>query len=68
MSEPEKKKKKKPSGKKNPGLNKKPEILVKHLCVDCGKPTPDHRCHDCLMKWRMKHGVGLMDSFSEMDM
>lgn len=26
-------------------------------CHDCGKPTPDYRCAECLRKWRKKYGV-----------
>lgn len=33
------------------------EPIHPHFCVDCGKPTPDHRCRKCLYKWRKKHHV-----------
>ena len=26
-------------------------------CHDCGELTTNYRCHDCLIKWRSKHGV-----------
>lgn len=28
-----------------------------HRCVDCGRLTPDHRCPECLARWREAHGV-----------
>lgn len=36
---------------------KKELLFVDHKCVDCGKPSADHRCPTCLAKWRFKHGV-----------
>lgn len=27
------------------------------VCHDCGKPTSDYRCPNCLRKWRIKNGV-----------
>lgn len=27
-----------------------------HTCVDCGTPTPDHRCPRCWAKYRAKYG------------
>lgn len=30
-------------------------------CHDCGRPTADYRCQNCLRKWRMEHGVSLGD-------
>lgn len=28
-----------------------------HHCVDCGEPTTDHRCPECLIQWRRDNGV-----------
>ena len=26
-------------------------------CCDCGRPSWDHRCPECLAKWQKAHGV-----------
>ena len=26
-------------------------------CRDCGRPTYDYRCQDCLAAWKFKHHV-----------
>lgn len=33
-----------------------PPSSLRH-CHDCGRPTTDYRCRECLGKWREKHGV-----------
>lgn len=33
--------------------------VSRRRCHDCGKPTSDYRCPDCLLKWRRKHGVSI---------
>ena len=33
--------------------------ISRRRCHDCGKPTSDYRCADCLFKWRKKHGVSM---------
>lgn len=49
MDEPKPKKRNRYVGREAP--------LTVHRCCDCGAITPDHRCHTCLTKWRLKHHV-----------
>lgn len=49
MDEPKPKKRNRYVGREAP--------LTVHRCCDCGAITPDHRCHTCLAKWRLKHHV-----------
>lgn len=39
----------------NASISDKP----RRRCHDCGRPTPDYRCAECLKKWRQKHGVSI---------
>ena len=34
-------------------------VKPRRRCHDCGRPTPDYRCAECLKKWRQKHGVSI---------
>lgn len=34
-------------------------MIPYRACHDCGKPTYDYRCPECLEKWRRKHNVGV---------
>ena len=38
--------------------HKKPDPQdTKRKCHDCGKPTTNYRCDECLQKWRVKNGL-----------
>lgn len=53
-----------------PDVSSQPEIRVLpeeeelygefvRRCHDCGRPTYNYRCQDCLTRWREKHHVSL---------
>lgn len=42
--------------KKTNPVEKKVKIYLR-TCHDCGKPTSDYRCADCLSKWRQKNHI-----------
>lgn len=35
------------------------EIEPNRKCHDCGKPTNNYRCKDCLINWKKKNGIQL---------
>jgi len=36
---------------------KRPDMLSRRRCHDCGRPTTDYRCPACLAAWRRRNGV-----------